>query len=88
MSTLQPAAQDATGTVDAQWRKVEVGSAAGLDGSDCELAEQIIEKILSHFATRNLQADTRCIPHQRPTGMLTFSVETLSPIAGNPTQGH
>jgi len=70
MNVLQPGA-DRTATagtqsVPAHWKTVDLTpehdavSAAG----DCELVEQVKQRILPLFATRNVEYSSNCVPHQ------------------------
>jgi hypothetical protein len=58
--------------VPAHWKTVELGPrGGGPDASgDCELMEQIQQKIVPLFTTRNVElSNNNCVPHQlQPTG--------------------
>ncbi len=82
MNVLQPATDEKSGdaqTVPARWQKVdllkgEVGiNAAG----ECELLEQVKQKILPLFATRNIDLQATCVPHQLQAGGTRLQVEVL-----------
>ena len=72
MQTLQPAgANDQSAEpVAAHWRRVDLhlDRDAVWEASDCELLEQIREKILPLFATRNVDFGSNCVPHQAYLG--------------------
>jgi hypothetical protein len=82
MNVLQPATDEKSGaaqTVPARWQKVdllkgEVGiNAAG----ECELLEQVKQKILPLFATRNIDLQATCVPHQLQASGTRLQVEVL-----------
>ncbi len=78
VSTLKPAmSADSGGAVQAQWKTVSLAGADKLTPGDCELAEQIRGKVLPLFTTRNLKAQTICVPHQEPPGNIEFTVDVL-----------
>jgi hypothetical protein len=83
MSVLQPAGSDAnSASVPAQWKPVNLkiddpGEFA--DSGNCELMEQIHSKIVPLFATRNVEYNTNCIPHQATVIGTTLKLETLQP---------
>ena len=78
VSALRPAdAAAASGAVEAQWKTVNLAGADKLTPGDCELAEQVRDKILPLFSTRNLKAQTECVPHQEPSGNILFTVDVL-----------
>jgi hypothetical protein len=85
MNVLQPvtttgAAKGATPVV-ANWKPVQVQlnrdplSEAG----ECELVEQIKQKLLPLFATRNVDFKSNCVPHQLKPGGTLLSAEVLMP---------
>ncbi|HVW68203.1 MAG TPA: hypothetical protein VHB68_04475 [Steroidobacteraceae bacterium] len=82
MSVLQPAPAAAsadTKTVPAHWKTVKLPAtpnslnAAG----QCELIEQINQKIVPLFTTRNVDFRTTCVPHQLTPGGTTLTAEVL-----------
>jgi hypothetical protein len=79
MATLQAAAPGTAGALEASWQSVDVARQANLGGGDCELVEDVIQKILPLFSTRKLGRATSCIPHQLPVGGLDFRLEVLLP---------
>lgn len=83
-SSLQPAASGATDTVAARWSALDLGKRANLEQGDCELAEQLEQKVLPLFATRKLVSEHACTPRQLPTGRPTLQLEVLSLAAPAP----
>lgn len=85
ISVLQPAAADAaaSGLVAAHWKRVDLHLDRDpvWEASDCELLEQIRQKILPLFATRNVRFTSNCIPHQAALGT-SLSAELLVPDQG------
>jgi hypothetical protein len=80
MSTLMPAGQgDAMDALEARWKTVSLGGFDKLTGGDCELADQIRTRILPLFTSRNLKAQTDCVPHQLPPGNILLDVDVLVP---------
>lgn len=81
MSVLQPAASDTTaGTVDAHWQKValRLDKDPVWEAGDCELVEQIKQRILPLFAARDVQFTSNCVPHQLYLGT-ALSAQLLVP---------
>jgi hypothetical protein len=82
MSVLQPADPKDTSAqiVGAHWRKVDLhlDKDPVWEASDCELLEQIKERILPLFATRNVEFASNCVPHQAYLGT-RLSAELLFP---------
>jgi hypothetical protein len=62
----------------AVWKTVELGGMGKLEGGDCELAEQIVQRVLPLFQARNVQMKTRCVPYQLPTGALSLRLDVLT----------
>jgi hypothetical protein len=80
MSTLKPVpANTQEGTVEAQWKTVNLGGPDKLTPGDCELAEQIRDSILPLFTTRNPKIRLNCVPHQESVGEIQFTVDVLVP---------
>ena len=83
MNVLQPAPDSASGakdaTVAAHWKTMDVTlerdpvAAAG----DCELVEQIHQKILPLFTTRNVEYSSACVPHQLSVGGTRLRADVL-----------
>jgi len=82
MHVLEPAATAAAGTdaVSAHWRRVDLhlDKDPVWEATDCELLEQIKQKILPLFATRNVDFGSNCVPHQASLGT-HLSVDLLFP---------
>jgi len=72
MQTLHPAgaSEKTTEVVGAHWRRVNLHLDRDpvWEASDCELLEQIKQKILPLFATRNVDFASNCVPHQAYLG--------------------
>ncbi|HWZ62798.1 MAG TPA: hypothetical protein VNX02_07250 [Steroidobacteraceae bacterium] len=72
MSVLEPAPDTATATnlVAAHWKRVDLHLERDpvWEAGDCELLEQIKQKILPLFATRNVDFESNCVPHQAMLG--------------------
>jgi len=83
VNVLQPAdsaGADATGqTLNAQWKPVDLTANRNpLDvAGDCELIEQIKQRILPLFTTRNVQYESTCIPNQYLVGGTHLKAEVL-----------
>jgi hypothetical protein len=83
MRVLQPAsgpADDKT-PVPAHWKPVDLKlrDSFTTDSGECELVEQIRHKIVPLFATRNVDLNTNCIPHQATATRPTLRLEVLAP---------
>jgi len=66
-------------TVSARWKLVDLTAHRDpLDvAGDCELIEQIKQRILPLFTTRNVQYESTCIPNQYTVGGTHLSAEVL-----------
>ena len=83
MNVLQPAPDTPSAgkdaTVAAHWKTMDVTlerdpvAAAG----DCELVEQIHQKILPLFTTRNVEYSSACVPHQLSVGGTRLRADVL-----------
>lgn len=64
------------------WRHIRWASRhpGALEDGDCELIQEVREKILPMFATRNLRAQLNCVPHQ-DTGAYALDFEVLVPAS-------
>lgn len=84
-SVLEPLnANDAGGApVQAvQWQTVDLvrlNSSGRLD-APCELLEQLKEKALPLFTSRNLNFSSSCVPHQVSLGDIQFTVDVLKSV--------
>lgn len=84
MKVLQPAAgtaDDKGPPVAAHWKPVDLKlrDSSITDSGECELVEQIRQKIVPLFATRNVDLKTSCIPHQATATRPTLRLEVLAP---------
>lgn len=81
MSVLEPAPPGDTSvtTVPATWKPVtlRLDRDTVWEAGDCELVEQIKQKILPLFAARNVQFMSNCVPHQLSTGGTALSADLL-----------
>jgi hypothetical protein len=87
MRVLQPAdspeaakAADPT-PVAAHWKPVDLKLRDNFttDSGECELVEQIRQKIVPSFAARNVDLQTTCIPHQATAVRPILKMEVLMP---------
>lgn len=88
MSVLQPAgasADDKQTPVAAHWKPVDLKlrDSYSIDSGECELVEQIRQKIVPLFATRNVDLKSDCIPHQATATRPTLKLEVLVPDKQN-----
>jgi hypothetical protein len=79
---LQPAGKQGGQGVPAHWKLVDL--LADLDdrdpvdaAGDCELVEQIKQKVLPLFATRNVDYSATCVPRQLLVGATRLKAEVL-----------
>jgi hypothetical protein len=89
--TLGPAGGAGGGeTVAGSWRSVAIGDhrPVELKLGDCELVEQFRDEVLKKmFTIRNLNDNTRCIPHQESGSTIDLRFEVLTAAAGSPLAG-
>jgi hypothetical protein len=88
MNVLTPAPAGGSGaaggqsaaTLPAQWKKVELrlGTDALDQSGNCELLEQIRQKVLPLFTTRNVDFSSNCVPKQLSAGGNWLRAEVLS----------
>jgi hypothetical protein len=82
MRVLQPASgsDDKEAPVPAHWKPVDLKlrDSFTTDSGECELVEQIRQKILPVFATRNVDLKTNCIPHQATATRPSLKLEVLA----------
>jgi hypothetical protein len=83
MRVLQPAsgtADDKQAPVAAHWKPVDLKlrDSFTTDSGECELVEQIRQKILPAFATRNVDLKSNCIPHQATATRPSLKLEVLA----------
>jgi hypothetical protein len=85
MSVLQPAggasADDKQTPVAAHWKPVDLKlrDSYSTDSGECELVEQIRQKIVPLFAARNVELKSTCIPHQATATRPSLKLEVLVP---------
>jgi hypothetical protein len=84
MNVLEPAGGgggDKQPAVDAHWRPVDLKlrDSYSTDSGECELVEQIRSKLVPLFATRNVDLQTTCIPHQASASRPILRLEVLTP---------
>jgi hypothetical protein len=78
MNVLRPAGEQGGHAVPAHWKMVDLvardpAEAAG----DCELIEQIKQKVLPLFTTRNIDYGSTCVPRQLVIGATRLKTEVL-----------
>jgi hypothetical protein len=83
LTPADPKAGDAANAVPAHWQLIDLtASRDPLDvAGDCELIEQIKQRILPLFTTRNVQYQSTCIPNQLQIGGTQLKAEVLVPDA-------
>ena len=81
MNVLQRADQPAGQAVPAHWKRVDLlANRDPLDAAaDCELIDQIREKVLPLFATRNVDYSAACAAHKPLVGGTWLKAEVLVP---------
>lgn len=74
-----PGSGDAAEPVLAQWRPVTLSrnQPRPLEPGDCELVEQFRDRVLPAFATRRVDGDINCIPHQLSVSSFLLRFEAL-----------
>jgi hypothetical protein len=87
-STLQPTGAGSPGAVNGVWRHVDLSPRHpfDLETGDCELVEQFRDRLLPMFATRNLQQQITCVPHQDAGSAFSLSFDVFA--APLPAKGH
>jgi len=82
MNVLHPDSGQGGETVPAHWQRVDL--LAGRDAfdaaRDCELIEQVRQKVLPLFATRNVDYSARCEKRQAMLGGTRLSADVLLPV--------
>ena len=86
MRVLQPADGKAAGDappVAAHWQPVDLKlrDSYTVDSGECELVEQIRQKVLPLFSVRNVEFRSTCIPHQASPTRPVLKLEVLKPDA-------
>jgi hypothetical protein len=86
--TLAPAdASAGTGAVQGVWRPVvfTARQPRQLGLGDCELMEQFRQQVLPMFTTRDVAANTTCVPHQESGSNIDLKFEAFTAV---PTKKH
>ena len=86
-SVLVPVTPDDIGKVGdttayaTRWQTVDLLRRPGalFDQGQCELLQQLKDKALPLFTTRNLTFHSSCVPHEVTVGDIQFSVDVLRP---------
>jgi hypothetical protein len=86
MRVLQPAggsAGDQQPPVAAHWQPLDLKlpNSFTVDSGECELVEQIRQKVLPQFSVRNVELKSTCIPHQATATRPSLKLEVLKPDA-------
>lgn len=87
MSVLVPATAAAgTDVVPAHWKpvKVQLDSDPLREAGECELVEQISQKLLPLFSVRNVEFKPNCVPHQLDPGGTRLQAQVLLPDPADP----
>jgi hypothetical protein len=82
MRVLQPASGAADEkTVLAHWQPVDLKlpNSYQTDSGECELVEQIRQRVLPLFAVRDVDLKTNCIPHQATATRPMLKLDVLAP---------
>jgi hypothetical protein len=79
---VQPASgrtDDKQTPVPAHWKPVDLKlrNSFNNDSGECELVEQIKQKVLPLFTTRNVELNSNCVPHQASAVRPTLKLEVL-----------
>jgi hypothetical protein len=79
MNILQPAGNQSGQAVPAHWKMVDLlATHQPVDEEgNCELIEQIRQKVLPLFATRNVDYSSTCVPRQVNIGTTRLKAEVL-----------
>ena len=83
MNVLVPAdvaTSSAEAAVPSHWKpmKLQLDRSPLSEAGECELVEQVKQKILPLFTTRNVDFKNNCIPHQLSPGGTLLSAEVLT----------
>lgn len=80
---VEGAAPSGPGTpprIAGQWHSVNLVGFGKLDPNECELIEQVLEKLVPLFAARNVDKVAACVPHQE-TRALALHLDVFGPQA-------
>lgn len=88
MNVLQRADKPGGQAVPAHWKRVDLlANRDPLDAAaDCELIDQIREKVLPLFATRNVDYSAACAAHKPLVGGTRLKAEVLVPNERTPAE--
>lgn len=87
MSVLVPAdSPGAAQTVPGHWKavKLQLDRSSLSEAGECELVEQVKQKVLPVFTTRNVDLRNNCVPHQLTPGGTLLTAEVLAPDQAQP----
>lgn len=85
MSVLVPAnggaASGGEPALPSHWKAVtlKLDSSSLSEAGECELIEQVKQKVLPFFSTRNVDLKNTCVPHQLTPGGTLLTAEVLAP---------
>jgi hypothetical protein len=85
MSVLVPAGSSGTDAASTQipshWQPVrlKLDQSSLAEAGECELVEQVKQKVLPYFTTRNVDLQNFCVPHQLDPGGTRLVAEVLMP---------
>jgi hypothetical protein len=85
MSVLVPAngaaASGSEPALPSHWKAVtlKLDSSSLSEAGECELIEQVKQKVLPFFSTRNVDLKNTCVPHQLTPGGTLLTAEVLAP---------
>ncbi len=82
MKVLTPASGAASDTVPAQWKPVQVRLDPDpvAEAGQCELVEQIKQKLVPLFSTRDVEFTPNCVPHQLNPNGTRLRAQVLLPV--------
>jgi hypothetical protein len=88
MSVLVPTdSPGAAQTVPSHWKavKLKLDRSSVSEAGECELVEQVKQKVLPVFTTRNVDLRNNCVPHQLTPGGTLLTAEVLAPDQTQPS---
>jgi hypothetical protein len=91
MSVLVPAGSPSAlagaQTLPSHWKavKLKLDSSSLSEAGECELVEQVKQKVLPLFTTRNVDLRDNCVPHQLTPGGTLLTAEVLAPDQTQPS---
>jgi len=85
MRVLQPVGGSAgeQKPIAAHWQAIDLKprDSFTVDSGECELMEQVHQKVLPLFSVRNVQFSDNCVPHQASPARPVLKLEALKPDA-------